>query len=66
MLESSLGDLRRLRKDGGDAKKRVGESSAQLHKKGVSFLGTYIHRRDSLSLQYTWKSDLRKKRKEKK
>ncbi len=45
-----------------------GESSAQLHKRKNSErseLSLYIHsRRDSPSSQYTWKSDLRKKRKE--
>jgi hypothetical protein len=50
MLESSLGDLRRLGKDGGEAK-MGGESSAQLHKrkKIVSFLGTYTAETVSLS-----------------
>ncbi len=66
MLESSLGDLRRLGKDGGEAKKG-GESSIRLHKRKKSErseLSMDIHpRRDSLSPQYTRKSDLRKKRK---
>ncbi len=56
MAESSLGDLRRLGKDGGEAKKKGGESSAQLHKRKRSErseLSLHIHRRDSLSLQYT-------------
>ncbi len=50
--------------------KKGGESSAQLHKRKKSErseLSRYIHpRRDSLSPQYTCKSDLRKKRKKKK
>jgi hypothetical protein len=42
MAESSLGDLRRLRKDGGDAKKGLGKAQySYINKKGVSFLGTY-------------------------
>ncbi len=45
MLESSLGDLRRLRKDGGGVKKGLGKAQYsyinEKREKGVSFLGTY-------------------------
>jgi hypothetical protein len=45
MLESSLGDLRRLGKDGGEAKKGLGKAQYSYIKekgvKGVSFLCTY-------------------------
>ncbi len=42
MAESSLGDLRRLRKDGREAKKGWGKlRTVALNKKGVSFLDTY-------------------------